>query len=82
MIWYWVELESREWFLYQVMEQRGEHSTMQVNTTFFLCIGAPERAGSILTKVGLVVTTTLNEEPDPFPTYNSNLLRTKKNVLY
>ena len=57
-----------ELFMYQVMEQRGEHSTVQVRRTFFLWIGAPDRAGNILTMVGLVVTTTLTEEPDPLPT--------------
>ena len=31
--WYWVELLSRELFLYQLIEQRGEHSTVQVSQT-------------------------------------------------
>ena len=67
--WYRVELVSRELLLYQLMEQRGEHSTTQVSQTFLVrWMGAPESDGNILTKLGLVVTTTFTEEPDPLPT--------------
>ena len=58
-------------FLYQVTEQRGEHSTTQLSQTFLVrWTGAPDRAGNILTNLGLVVTTTVTDDPEPFPTWN------------
>ena len=52
----------------QDLPQPAHKSIWVLPLTFFLWTGAPDRAGNILTKVGLVVTTTLTEEPEPLPT--------------